>query len=237
MTAKQVMVLMMVWCSALSRASLVTGLANTKWPPSSSLSRLLRLRGAGNSRGSAAPTVTVYMHGEPETPASDEARDLVGILRKHNIDFAAYDIGADELLRQDVSRSSNWKTFPQLHVNGRLLGDLGIVKELEQDDLLLSEIALFRSMPSLDTDAHTKSATQPDLRAAWSTAVQQDNDLIDEQDIVPDLDLKASPVCICACACACAMRMRMRVRVLCVCLCVCDDSTHYSWKVSMMLLR
>ena len=212
MTAKQVMVLMMVWCSAMSRASLVTGLANTKWPPSSSLSRLLRLRGAGNSRGSAAPTVTVYMHGEPETPASDEARDLVGILRKHNIDFAAYDIGADELLRQDVSRSSNWKTFPQLHVNGRLLGDLGIVKELEQDDLLLSEIALFRSMPSLDTDAHTKSATQPDLRAAWSTAVQQDNDLIDEQDIVPDLDLKASPVCICAFACAYACACALRVR-------------------------
>ena len=227
MRAMQVMVLMMVCCSALSRASLATGLANMKLPPSSSLSRLLRLRGAGNSRGSAAPTVTVYMHGEPETPASDEARDLVGILRKHNIDFAAFDIGADEVLRQDVSRSSNWKTFPQLHVNGRLLGDLGIVKELEQDDLLLSEIALFRSMPSLDTDAHTNSETQQDLRAAWSTAVQQDNDLIDEQDIVPDLDLKASPVCICACACvcACAMRMRMRMRVR-VRVCTPRPSTH-----------
>ena len=119
----------------------------------SSPARRLCLRG-----GSADPQVIVYMEGTPETPASDEGRDLLSILHKHQIEFVARDVGADRLLRETVARSVDWKTFPQVHCNGRLLGDVHIVKELAAAGELQSELGAFQCMPppvDADPAAHT----------------------------------------------------------------------------------
>ena len=100
----------------------------------------------------------VYMEGTPETPASDEGRDLLSILHKHQIEFVARDVGADRLLRETVARSVDWKTFPQVHCNGRLLGDVHIVKELAAAGELQSELGAFQCMPppvDADPAAHT----------------------------------------------------------------------------------
>eukprot|EP00277_Geminigera_cryophila_P027547 CAMPEP_0179465796 /NCGR_PEP_ID=MMETSP0799-20121207/47293_1 /TAXON_ID=46947 /ORGANISM="Geminigera cryophila, Strain CCMP2564" /LENGTH=305 /DNA_ID=CAMNT_0021270299 /DNA_START=119 /DNA_END=1036 /DNA_ORIENTATION=+ len=177
---------------------------------------LLRLRGAGESEPSAAPTVTVYMHGTPKAPSSDEACDLLGILRKHQIDFIAYDVGADKELRDTVARRYNWKTFPQLHTNGRLLGDATIVKELDEGGEFISELNAFQTMPAIDesiithTESHNNAGakehanahttTPGDVAAAWKSAVQNvplegkggaagEDDLIDEQQLLTDESL------------------------------------------------
>lgn len=42
----------------------------------------------------------------------------------------------DEEVRQGLKVYSNWPTFPQLYVNGDLLGGLDIVQELEEADEL-----------------------------------------------------------------------------------------------------
>ena len=111
----------------------------------------LFLRG-GCSGPVAGAAVTVYMEGTPEAPASDAGRDLVGILREHGIEFVARDVGADRLLRETVADRVDWKTFPQVHCNGRLLGDLDIVRELAAEGDLLSELRTFISMPPVDAD-------------------------------------------------------------------------------------
>ena len=87
------------------------------------------------------------MEGTPEAPASVEGRDLLSILHKHQIEFVARDVDADRSLRETVARRVDWKTFPQVHCNGRLLGDVNIVKELAAAGELQSELGVFQCMP------------------------------------------------------------------------------------------
>ena len=42
-----------------------------------------------------------------------------------------YDILGDEEVRQGLKKYSDWPTYPQLYVNGELLGGLDIVKEMK----------------------------------------------------------------------------------------------------------
>ena len=40
---------------------------------------------------------------------------------------------SDEEVRQGLKEYSNWPTYPQLYVDGELVGGLDIVKELKQN--------------------------------------------------------------------------------------------------------
>lgn len=53
---------------------------------------------------------------------------MIEILNKHNIVFSSFDIFSDEEVRQGLKTYSNWPTYPQLYVNGELIGGLDIVK-------------------------------------------------------------------------------------------------------------
>jgi len=44
-----------------------------------------------------------------------------------------FDILLDEEIRQGLKTFSNWPTFPQLYINGKLIGGLDIMKELHED--------------------------------------------------------------------------------------------------------
>nr|XP_012998748.1 glutaredoxin-3 [Cavia porcellus] len=59
------------------------------------------------------------------------SKQMVEILRKHNIQFSSFDIFSDEEVRQGLKTFSNWPTYPQLYVSGELIGGLDIIKELE----------------------------------------------------------------------------------------------------------
>ena len=113
------------------------------------------------SGGRPKALVTVYMHGTPETPASEDSRDLVAILHRHGVAFAAHDISADDSLRAQVVQKHDWTTFPQMHVNGRLLGDVAIVRDLDSQGELPSEMAAFAGAP-----AHPPAAVL-DTAAVW----------------------------------------------------------------------
>jgi hypothetical protein len=47
-----------------------------------------------------------------------------------DIQFSSFNILADEEVRQGLKEYSNWPTFPQLYIAGKLVGGLDIVKEL-----------------------------------------------------------------------------------------------------------
>ncbi|CAJ0929256.1 unnamed protein product [Ranitomeya imitator] len=56
------------------------------------------------------------------------SRQILDILSKHKIQFSSFDILSDEEVRQGLKTFSNWPTYPQLYINGELIGGLDIVK-------------------------------------------------------------------------------------------------------------
>ena len=47
--------------------------------------------------------------------------------------FSTFDILEDEEVRQGLKTFSNWPTYPQLYADGKLLGGLDIMKELQEE--------------------------------------------------------------------------------------------------------
>ncbi|XP_028326765.1 glutaredoxin 3 [Gouania willdenowi] len=79
----------------------------------------------------AAPCM-LFMKGAPQEPRCGFSRQIVALLKEHNIQFSSFDILSDDEVRQGLKTFSNWPTYPQLYVNGELIGGLDIVKELAE---------------------------------------------------------------------------------------------------------
>lgn len=47
------------------------------------------------------------------------------------VEYDTFDILQDEEVRQGLKTYSDWPTYPQLYVNGDLIGGLDIIKELQ----------------------------------------------------------------------------------------------------------
>ncbi|GMS80547.1 hypothetical protein PENTCL1PPCAC_2722, partial [Pristionchus entomophagus] len=75
----------------------------------------------------------LFMKGDPTAPRCGFSRTIVGMLNEHNIAFGSFDILSDEDVRQGLKEYSNWPTYPQLYLNGELLGGLDVVREEFKD--------------------------------------------------------------------------------------------------------
>ncbi|KAL7930833.1 glutaredoxin [Trichoderma chlorosporum] len=76
----------------------------------------------------AAP-VMLFMKGTPSSPQCGFSRQLVAILRDNSVKYGFFNILADDDVRQGLKEYAEWPTFPQLWVDGELVGGLDIVKE------------------------------------------------------------------------------------------------------------
>ncbi len=74
----------------------------------------------------AAP-VMLFMKGTPSSPQCGFSRQLVALLRENGIRYGFFNILADDEVRQGLKEFADWPTFPQLWVDGELLGGLDIV--------------------------------------------------------------------------------------------------------------
>lgn len=74
--------------------------------------------------------VLLYMKGSPEQPLCGFSFRVVQFLNEVGKPYAYVNILADEEKRQAVKDYSQWPTFPQLYVNGELVGGCDIVTEL-----------------------------------------------------------------------------------------------------------
>lgn len=81
----------------------------------------------------AAP-VMLFMKGTPAAPACGFSRQMVALLREHQVRFGFFDILKDNSVRQGLKAFSDWPTYPQLYINGELQGGLDIIKESLADD-------------------------------------------------------------------------------------------------------
>mmetsp|Transcript_4797 Transcript_4797/g.5546 ORF Transcript_4797/g.5546 Transcript_4797/m.5546 type:complete len:352 (-) Transcript_4797:328-1383(-) len=80
--------------------------------------------------------VMLFMKGLPSQPRCGFSRKICEILQEQKIDFDAFDILGDEEVRQGLKAFSDWPTYPQLYVDGDLIGGLDIVMEMVEGDEL-----------------------------------------------------------------------------------------------------
>lgn len=77
----------------------------------------------------SAPAV-LFMKGTPDFPQCGFSAQAVATLRACNARFAHVNIFEDPELREALKTYSNWPTFPQLFVNGELVGGCDIAVEM-----------------------------------------------------------------------------------------------------------
>lgn len=80
--------------------------------------------------------IMLFMKGNPSQPQCGFSRTIVGILNETGHKYDSFDILSDEEVRAGLKVFSNWPTYPQLYVDGELVGGLDIVKELVQQNEL-----------------------------------------------------------------------------------------------------
>jgi monothiol glutaredoxin len=76
--------------------------------------------------------VLLYMKGTPDFPQCGFSAKTVSVLRAVGAKFAYINIFEDPEIREGLKRYSNWPTYPQLYVNGELIGGCDIAVELYQ---------------------------------------------------------------------------------------------------------
>ena len=79
----------------------------------------------------AAPVV-LFMKGTKNFPQCGFSAKVVGILKQEGVEYRDVNILTDQDLRQGLKEYSNWPTFPQLYVGGKLVGGCDIVTSLHE---------------------------------------------------------------------------------------------------------
>ncbi len=76
--------------------------------------------------------VIIYMKGTPQMPMCGFSSRTSEALKACNVEFAHVNVLADPDIFQNLPRFANWPTFPQVYVNGELIGGCDITLELFQ---------------------------------------------------------------------------------------------------------
>jgi monothiol glutaredoxin len=75
--------------------------------------------------------VLLFMKGTPDAPQCGFSMRVVGVLNQLGAEYGAVDVlPALQPLREVTTELSDWQTFPQLYVNGELVGGCDIVEEM-----------------------------------------------------------------------------------------------------------
>jgi monothiol glutaredoxin len=75
--------------------------------------------------------VLLFMKGTPDMPRCGFSMRVVQVLDQLDVEYGAIDVlPALQPLREVTTEISDWQTFPQLYVNGELLGGADIVEEM-----------------------------------------------------------------------------------------------------------
>lgn len=75
--------------------------------------------------------VLLFMKGTPSAPRCGFSLRTVQVLDQMGVEYGAIDVlPALQPLREVTTEISDWETFPQLYVNGELLGGCDIVEEM-----------------------------------------------------------------------------------------------------------
>ena len=86
-------------------------------------------------------SILLYMKGNPEQPQCGFSARATQTLMACGKRFAYVDILSNPEIRASLPQISNWPTFPQLFINGELIGGCDIITELFEKGELQSLVA------------------------------------------------------------------------------------------------
>jgi Grx4 family monothiol glutaredoxin len=85
--------------------------------------------------------VMLFMKGDPSAPKCGFSNKMCALLKEVSAEFGTFDILTDSAVREGIKTYSNWPTFPQLYVDGELLGGLDVCKEMHEEGELAELVA------------------------------------------------------------------------------------------------
>ena len=74
--------------------------------------------------------IVLFMKGSPDFPQCGFSMRTSEALKACNVEFAHVDVLAQPEMRANLPQYSNWPTFPQVFINGELIGGCDIVMDL-----------------------------------------------------------------------------------------------------------
>ena len=77
-------------------------------------------------------SVVLFMKGTPQMPMCGFSSRTSEALKNIGREFAYVNVIQDSEIREALPAYSDWPTFPQLYVNGELVGGCDIVMELNE---------------------------------------------------------------------------------------------------------
>jgi monothiol glutaredoxin len=89
----------------------------------------------------AANKVLLYMKGTPDFPQCGFSAAAVQALNAAGVQFGTVNIFEDPELREALKQYSSWPTYPQLYINGELIGGADIIREMHQSGELRKALA------------------------------------------------------------------------------------------------
>lgn len=76
--------------------------------------------------------VLLYMKGTPDFPQCGFSAQTAQILKQYGVEFSFVNILEDQELRERLKEYANWPTYPQLWIQGELVGGCDLVMEMDQ---------------------------------------------------------------------------------------------------------
>jgi monothiol glutaredoxin len=76
--------------------------------------------------------VVIFMKGTPQFPMCGFSSRAVEALKQCGQEFAYVNVIADQEIMQALPQYANWPTFPQVYIDGELVGGCDITLELAQ---------------------------------------------------------------------------------------------------------
>ena len=113
--------------------------------------------------------VLLFMKGTPSAPRCGFSLRTVQVLDTMGVEYGAIDVlPALQPLREVTTEISDWETFPQLYVNGELLGGCDIVEEMAASGELAKALGVEQpeafSSPEVPESAQDLPAQSPPLK-------------------------------------------------------------------------
>ena len=106
--------------------------------------------------------VLLFMKGTPDSPACGNSMRAVNVLESYGIEYAALDVlPALQPLREVTGEIADWTTFPQLYVNGQLVGGADIVEEMDESGELADVLGAQRAEPAPQSAKQELQADNP----------------------------------------------------------------------------
>jgi monothiol glutaredoxin len=74
----------------------------------------------------------IYMKGTPQMPMCGFSSRTSEALKNCGVEFAYVNVIADQEIFQNLPRFADWPTFPQVYIDGELVGGCDITLELAE---------------------------------------------------------------------------------------------------------